>query len=355
MNLPNADASPKFRCALAVILVLLAFAGNANAIDAAAYKAQIDKARTFVAQLLEYTADAESGSYDPDVERDVLTSIRSALPETETVEWQGQAIEVSNGAIYARLKSFEDEESSTKRAIYLTEADELMSALSTQLAAPGAADEHSKDENKRKLAEILARGEYQKPAPKQESGITGLIERFISWLRSLFPDSGPAETLPYDFSGVAKVLQVLLFAIIFGLVGFLLYKFAPLLFPAARRGSRVRKSHRTILGEKIAADASSSDLFSDAERLARDGEIRAAIRKGYIALLCDLSDKNVIALEQHKTNRDYLRSVRARPTLYGNMRGLTSSFERHWYGSQPTAADDWDTFRETYKKAVADA
>ena len=79
MKLSYADASPKFRCILAVVLVLLAFAGHANATDAAAYKVQIDKARTYVAELLEYAADAESGSYDPDAERIALSSIRSAL------------------------------------------------------------------------------------------------------------------------------------------------------------------------------------------------------------------------------------------------------------------------------------
>jgi len=271
-----------------------------------------------------------------------------------TVEWNGLSIETSSRTIHARLAAFEADADSTKRAIYLTEIDELLYALSMQLGAAGTQDHFTKDEYKRKLAEILAREEYQKPVEKEGSGIAGLIERFLNWIRSFFPESGPSAPMPFDFSSVAQVLQVLLFAIILGLLGFLIYKFGPLLFPAARRGSRVKKSHRTILGERIAADESASDLFGEAERLAREGEIRAAIRKGYIALLCDLSDKNVIALEQHKTNRDYLRDVRTRQPLYGNMRGLTSSYERHWYGFQPTAAVDWEAFRESYKKAVAD-
>ena len=84
MKLSYVDASPKFCCTIAAVLALLAFAARANAIDAPAYKAQIDKARTHVAELLEYTADAESGSYDPDAERNALAAVRSALPETET-------------------------------------------------------------------------------------------------------------------------------------------------------------------------------------------------------------------------------------------------------------------------------
>lgn len=355
MKFRIAKTSQTFSRAAAAMFMVLACSVFIRAVDTAAYKAQVDKARTHVTELLEYAADAENGDAYPAAEKNAIAAARAALPATETVEWNGQTIEVSNQWFHTRLAGIESESDLTKRAVYLTETDELLSALSAQIEILPAADQRSKDEYKRKLAEILAREEYQRPAVQQGSGLMGLIERFINWLRSFFPSSGPANQLPFDFSGFAKVLQVILFAIIFALIGFLIYKFAPLFIPAARRGSRVKKSHRTILGEKIAADRSSGDLFAEAERLARDGEIRAAIRKGYIALLCDLSDKNVIALEQHKTNRDYLREVRKRQELYGNMNGLTSSFERHWYGSQPTAEGAWDEFRETYKKAVAGA
>jgi hypothetical protein len=343
-------------CCFAALFCVAAIAVPAMAIDADAYRGQIEKARADVAELLSYAAEAESGDPSPAEEHEVLVHLRTVLPETEAVESDGRSIEVSNRAIYERLALLESERDTTKRAIYLNEIDELLSAISTAIS-PGQAeaDRVSKDEYKRKLAEILAREEYQKPAEKEGSGIAGLIERFLNWIRSFFPDAPTSNVAPFDFSGLATVLQVVLFLAIFGLLGFLVYKFAPLLFPSVRRRSGVKKSRRTILGETIAADETSADLFSEAERLARGGEIRAAIRKGYIALLCDLSDKNVISLEQHKTNRDYLREVRRRQALFGRVSGLTGSFERHWYGLQPTAEGDWESFRENYKKAVADA
>ena len=336
------------------VLLFIAFAGRALAIDPAAYRAKIDKARTYVSDLLNFTAQAENGERVPVAEHNAVENIRAQMPIKETVEWQGQTIETSNEWLHSRLALFEKEPDTTKRAINLTEIDELLSALSAKLAPATTAPEgRSKDEDKRKLAEILARAEYQKPAPKEARDMSW-IGRLLEWIRSFFPENAPESPAAFDFSTFAKALQILLFAIIFGLIAFGIYKFAPLLFPKIKRSSRVKKSHRTILGESIAADESSADLFSEAERLAREGEIRAAIRKGYIALLCELSDKHVIALEQHKTNRDYLRDVRSRRSLHGSMRGLTSSFERHWYGFQPTAGTDWETFRESYKKAVAD-
>ena len=80
--------------------------------------------------------------------------------------------------------------------------------------------------------------------------------------------------------------------------------------------------------------------------------IRAAIRKAYIALLCELGDRKVISLAQHKTNRDYLSALRGRTRLHSTMRGLTNSFEQHWYGFVPAGENDWSDFRNGYQQAV---
>lgn len=110
-----------------------------------------------------------------------------------------------------------------------------------------------------------------------------------------------------------------------------------------------------ILGERISAETSASDLFADAEEMARNGELRLAIRKGYIALLCELSDRKVIGLARHKTNRDYLRDVKKRPQLFTSLASMTSVFERHWYGLKETDVGEWETFRETFVQAMSES
>ena len=91
-----------------------------------------------------------------------------------------------------------------------------------------------------------------------------------------------------------------------------------------------------------------------AQRQSGGGNLRAAIRKGYIAFLCELSDRRLIGLAQHKTNRDYLRDVRKKDALYQNMNGLTTSFERHWYGLETADEGDWQKFKENYQKAISE-
>ena len=66
----------------------------------------------------------------------------------------------------------------------------------------------------------------------------------------------------------------------------------------------------------------------------------------------ELGDRKMISLAQHKTNRDYLNSVKSIPPLHATMRGLTDSFERHWYGFEQTTPDDWQDFRAGYLAAL---
>ena len=144
----------------------------------------------------------------------------------------------------------------------------------------------------------------------------------------------------------------MIYALALALIGFLIYKFAPFLINRFQTREKREKRERVILGEKLAADETSGNLFSEAERLAQAGDLRGAIRKGYIALLCELSDRKIIGLSKNKTNRDYLRDVRKRRELYQNMTGLTNNFERHWYGFQEADESDWNEFKDDYQKAV---
>ncbi|HEX8151407.1 MAG TPA: DUF4129 domain-containing protein, partial [Pyrinomonadaceae bacterium] len=75
----------------------------------------------------------------------------------------------------------------------------------------------------------------------------------------------------------------------------------------------------------------------------------------YVALLCELGDRGVVRLAQHKTNRDYLDAVRraARPGLYTELLPLTNAFDLHWYGLRPASDADWQSFK-TRCRAVLD-
>lgn len=335
-----------------LFIVCLVFAASAATLSE--YRKSIDSTAAYVADLRQYEEGRKDGTYDAETATDLIATVRKNLRASERVEWPGGSLETSNEWFVERFDAFEKETDPKKRAEILTGISERLSAISqkvNEIENPTAAD-RTKDEDKQKLAEILNRAEYQKPAEKKESVAESWIRAFFEWLESLFPKANPSTSSFSGMPNLALILQVLIFAAIAGLIGFGIYKFAPILFPKLKTKRKKKEKERVILGERIAADESASDLFDDAERLARDGDLRGAIRKGYIALLCELSDRKIIGLARNKTNRDYLRDVRARRDLHTNMRGLTNEFERHWYGFQPSENDDWENFRQSYKQTI---
>jgi hypothetical protein len=339
---------------LFLILIFTAFAQPAIAATLAEYRSNVDYAWGYVMEL---RRDAAMRRSDAVSDRELVARIRESLSPSERVEWEGGTVETSNQWLIARLDAFAEEPDAAKREAILLELEERLAAISARLAElnNSAAAERTKDEDKLKLAEILRRPEYQKPeaSAQEESAVQRWLREFLEWLDSLFPKPNASPQNSEGMRSFANVLLVVIFVVLFGLLAFGIYKFAPGLFPGLRRQKKERRKDRVILGERIGEDETASDLFAEAERIARSGDLRGAIRKGYVALLCELSDRRVIGLARHKTNRDYIRDLRSRRDLQANVSGMTSSFERHWYGYQESQANDWEEFRRGYKETIA--
>ena len=316
------------------------------------YKTKVESARKAASELEWSLRNKEFSSGYAKVFAD---QIRRDFPASERIESEGGAIETSNAWLLERAGSLESDGDQNKQLLTVVEIHEYMSSVLFKLEEleQAARSERTKDQDKQKLAEILRREEYQKPQPKQESVFQRWLDDFLAWLENLFPKPNPSPQTSSGMGMLTVLLQVVLWAALLGLLAFLVYKIVPLIFPKLRRARRPKKKKdRVILGERLSEDTTAVDLFDEAERLAREGNLRGAIRKGYIALLCDLSDRKVIGLSRSKTNRDYLRDVRSRKELYPRMTSVTDTFERHWYGSKDSADEDWIRFREEYKDAV---
>jgi hypothetical protein len=320
------------------------------------YRKNIKNANLYVKELLTYITEyKETNRRDLQLELRTLNSIRQILPPKEKIGWEGNLIEANNQWIADKLKDFEETEDWKKREQILLEISERLSAIEQKIIEleKKASENLTKDEIKRKIAGILQREEYRKPEPPEESFLEGLLRTIEEWLNKTFPRPDIPESTPEGLKPASFIFQILLYAVVIGIISFLVYRFA--LFPAAklRRRERKDKQERVILGEKLKKHEDSRSLFDEAEKLAREGNLRAAIRKGYIALLCDLSERKLIGLARHKTNRDYLREVRKNQMLYENMRGLTDSFERHCYGFDQANLGDWEEFRQGYRQTLS--
>jgi hypothetical protein len=349
-------------CALAV---------EAKPLTLAEYRQKVEDARLSLealAELCEELAEAggekdtlesdegEDGSLPfPEAQRETLAEVRKLLTAGEQVEWGGSLVVADNGWLQQDLRGYEVESAKAAtsyrmRAARLREVAERLHALGDRLAeSEQGAAQRDKDAEKGRLANILSRPEYNREVA-EGGALMRLIEQFFRWLRDLFPDMAPVR--PGATPGVSRAAQIFVIALGVLVLAFVVRKFWQ------RRAHRVkstrRREPRVVLGERLEADQTAADLLSDAERLARSGDLRGAIRKAYIALLCELGDRRVIRLAQHKTNRDYLQAIRAAAParLYTEMLPLTFNFELHWYGLQPAGEDDWKDFHQRCRQVL---
>jgi hypothetical protein len=319
------------------------------------YRSRLGSAREDVQQMV---ALLQAGRTSPGADQLMAQAARrivTKLPASERIELAGNVIETSNGWLGSDLERARNEGDTALQIAILNGIAERLSSLDAEAKQLDLTVDsgRTKDEDKKKLNEILTRPEYQKADGKDDSLFQKWLNWLVEWITGLFPHSEIPNSVPSGFQPLSIVIQVLVYGIVIGLIGFLLYRFAPILIGRFTRSESRERSSRVVLGEHIDASRSSSDLLNEAEQLARQGDLRAAIRKGYIALLCDLADKKVIGLARHKTNRDYLRDVRNYPSLFASMKRATGSFEFHWYGFRTPNEKDWEDFREQYKSAVS--
>lgn len=344
------------RTVLPALLLCMVAASTVSARSLDEYRSAVLKARELTLQLL-YPEDETiaSASVYVEFEKQKLQQLRVALPRSETIEFAGNSIETDNSWFFEKLDEYEKEANvSEKRELVLTAIAERLDSI-----AKNAADlmsppkvRTSKDEDKRKLSEILRREEFKKAEEGDKSLIRQMYDSVMKWLDSLFPKIEPKPGQSFGFNEIASILVYVVLGLLLVGIGYLIYKFAPALIRRYRTRETTDRSDRVILGETMSADQRSSDIIADAERLARNGDLRGAIRKGYIALLFELGERKVLGISRHKTNRDYLRDVRERKLLHEKMNGLTKTYERHWYGFGEPESGDWEEFKSGYKEAL---
>jgi hypothetical protein len=316
------------------------------------YAARVYDATFALDALADMVASGETAM----TEEKTLADVRRWLPRAERVRWPGGAVAADNAWLHEALDSYEEEAEGLRareRAERLREIAARLAALAARLEeAQGEAEaglpQRDKDAEKGRLNDILRRPEYNRPEERQGGALQRAVDRFFEWLRDLFPD---IRLRPGAAGGLSQAAQYLIFGAAIAVVAYVVWRFW------RRRERGVRKEPlggaRVVLGERLEAGRTAADLLEEAERLAREGNLRAAIRKAYVALLCELADRKVIGLAQHKTNRDYLQAVRqGAPRLYTELLPLTFNFELHWYGAQEASAADWDDFRARCRQAL---
>lgn len=345
--MPQISKTHRRSVACVVVLVTFFFVCPANvaAIPITEYQQRLKQVINELVKVVEINKDFDETDFENRM-LETIEFVRATLPEHLTVEADGDVCNVDYSSLHKRLEDLK-ELPGAEQFEEVEKITEILQAIDARITERQAAIERaeSKEQAKRKLEGILARPEYA-TEQRGTNAISRLIRDFIRWLQNLLPKRRQVEPGRVDLiSLIAQILVIgIALAVLLYVVKILLTRFG-----RTRKAKKPKKKEaRIVLGERLEPEATATDLLSQAEILARNGDLRAAIRKAYIAFLVELGDRKMISLAQHKTNRDYLNSVKSIAPLHATMRGLTDSFERHWYGFEQATPDDWQDFRAGY-------
>ncbi|MGI8775868.1 MAG: DUF4129 domain-containing protein [Acidimicrobiales bacterium] len=168
--------------------------------------------------------------------------------------------------------------------------------------------------------EVLARREYRVPTPT-------LVERAQRWVGDLVDRVVGAAIGGGGASWIAWSVLVVAMGVVTALVA----RFARGITPDPGRPSAPAASPlRTA-----------TDWRLEAEAHERAGRWRPALRCRYRALVSELAAGGVVDEVPGRTAGEYRAAVgMAAPEVASDFAAVTEAFERAWYGSVPTSADD---------------
>lgn len=338
-------STTQYRCSRAAVLfVFLLFPTTLWAIPISQYHQNLNNAIATLERLNESGHDFESRlEYSTEV-------IRRTLPKQQTVEYEGEVYNADNSWLYKDLDELKQNSDSPEKLAQILSRLRAVEVRVAERQNPPSGTAENKELAKTRLESILARPEYA-TGPQGPNALARLLQDFARWLAKFLPKRRAVN--PGRINLINLIAQIVVIAVAALVIGYAI-KTLFVWFSGRSRKPRTRKKReaRIVLGERLEPEATATDLLAEAESLARQGDLRAAIRKAYIALLVELGDRKLISLAHHKTNRDYLNSLRGAPQLHSRMRGLTNSFERHWYGFADVTPNDWQNFRSGYLAAL---
>ena len=283
-----------------------------------------------------------------------MNAIKRMLPVSEEVEFNGSVVRVDNVWLHEAVNNVTKNAGGDieQRHSMLLEISDRLAKLRQSVKEAQTTQDRTLQDQRARLDTILARSEYQ-PEEKHESVIGRWIRRIkdfiVLLLEKLFGGSS-ARAPRAGGAGLVTIFRILIFLAVMAALVFGAAKFAQRL--KNRKGPEEEAETREVLGEEIAEDATAADLFAKASESARQREYRKAIRRAYIALLCDLEQRGKLRLSRSKTNRDYLDAMRSERQMYPTFSVMTNAFEHVWYGQERATEEEFQDFVALYHETV---
>ncbi|WP_432666376.1 DUF4129 domain-containing protein [Wukongibacter baidiensis] len=187
------------------------------------------------------------------------------------------------------------------------------------------------------IEEILQKLEYRHLRDYADL-MERLKEKIVSWIETLlrsihFDERGIVRSAPSISNGVIIIGCILIALIVV------------LIVLSIKRMVKKEKKVIKILGEIIDEKTTKESLKDRAKRLKDLGEYREALRYGFIALLLQMKNANLLYLDETQTNSELTRALRK-----SNFKGIelfesvTGLFNKVWYGHKEIDEETYESW-----------
>lgn len=268
------------------------------------------------------------------------------------VEWQGETVAVRDPWLTDAVDSLESLPESERRKRLDAIADHLAARarlIDTSDTAP-TPTETAAETPERVLEGILEGQQYRAPVedPKLARAAARLRDRVRSawssvkdFIRNLFRFGGSDDGI----IGIVRQLLTLLLAVT--VVGAITWFVVRALVRAAADSAEAAVDEDAM----PLAPPEPEKRAREADRLAESGDFRGAVRAHYLSLLGRLHREGVIVYDRHRTNREYMRSMRAPPPRIAAFADAVDVFDRKWYGKEACTREEVAAFADACRRA----
>jgi hypothetical protein len=159
----------------------------------------------------------------------------------------------------------------------------------------------------------------------------------------------PAREIPTAPSNpnLFSIAQILVWLVLGGAV------VAGLYFALRNINWNKSKKRAVALVEDSEPDRSADEWLQISDKLAKEGRFREALRALYVATLIRLDENRLLKFRKWETNWEHLARFNQNSETYGiDLRPITASFDRFWYGNAQAQMSDVDQFRQAYSEIL---
>lgn len=198
----------------------------------------------------------------------------------------------------------------------------------------------SKDEFDSTVNSILQGAEYRhlkNPLRDFIDNIKRTIkEWFANWLQRTFSNMSNVKEISETLSIIFMVIGIL---VVVAIIVIIILKF--------NKGFERKKRVKEILGEKIDDKTTPLSLRQKASDFIQSGDLRKAIRYEFIALLLLMHEKNLVYLDETKTNEEIYRHLKKNKfSIISAFKNLIDIFNSTWYGHKEFNKNSYDKWEQ---------